>query len=91
MQKLLQDVHIGANLKLLRVSKGLSQSDMVIKLQLYGRNMSRATYAHIEQGVRNVYVSDLVLIREILDVPFDDFFSGISPEEIKKIYEKGAK
>lgn len=82
MQKLLQDVHIGANLKQLRLSKGLSQTDMVTRLQLYGRNMSRATYAHIEQGVRNIYISDLILIKEILGVSFDDFFSGISPDDI---------
>jgi len=75
MQKLLQDVHIGTNLKRLRKSRNLSQADMVIKLQLLGRSMSRANYAHIEQGVRNVFVSDLILFKEILDVSYEDFFT----------------
>jgi transcriptional regulator with XRE-family HTH domain len=75
MQKLLQDVHIGTNLKRLRKSRKLSQTDMVIKLQLLGRSMSRANYAHIEQGVRNVFVSDLILFKEILDVSYEDFFT----------------
>lgn len=76
MQKLLQDknVYIGKNLKRLRLEKGMSQMDMVTKIQLYGRNMSRANYAHIEQGIRNIYVSDLILIKEI--------FAEITIEEV---------
>lgn len=77
MQKFLQDIHIGYNIKRLRQSKGLSQDDMVARLQLRGRNISRATYAHIEQGIRNIYVSDLILIRQILNVSYEDFFQGL--------------
>jgi len=79
MQKLLQNVHIGANLQRLREGRNLTQDGMVIQLQLRGRSMSRAAYAHIEQGIRNVYVSDLILFKEILDVPFEEFFTGLSP------------
>jgi transcriptional regulator with XRE-family HTH domain len=78
MQKLLQDVHIGNNIKKLRKSRNLSQADMVIKLQLLGRSMSRANYAHIEQGVRNVFVSDLILFKEILNVSYEDFFKDLN-------------
>ena len=80
MQKILQDIHIGANLQRLRQSRNLSQADMVIKLQLLGRSMSRANYAHIEQGVRNIYVSDLVLFKTILDVNYEEFFTGLDPQ-----------
>lgn len=79
MQKLLQDVHIGDNLQKLRKDKNLSQYDMVAKLQLLGRSMSRAQYAHIEQGVRNIYISDLILFRDILGVSYEDFFKGLKP------------
>lgn len=79
MQKFLQDVHIGDNLKRLRMQRDLSQSDMVTKLQLLGRSMSRANYAHIEQGIRNIYVSDLMLFKEILNVNYEDFFEGLVP------------
>lgn len=78
MQKLLQDVHIGDNLKLLRLKKGMSQTDISVQFDLHGRVMSRATYAHIEQGIRNIYISDLILLKEILDVSFDDIFHGLS-------------
>lgn len=80
MQKFLQDVHIGANLQRLRQNRNLSQTDMVTKLQLLGRSMSRANYAHIEQGIRNIYVSDLILFREILDVGYEEFFEGLEPQ-----------
>ncbi len=78
-QKFLQDVHIGDNLKRLRNHRNLSQSDMVTKLQLAGRSMSRANYAHIEQGIRNIYVSDLILFKEILNVNYEEFFEGLIP------------
>ncbi len=78
MQKLLQDIHIGKNLQRLRKIKNLSQEDVSIKLTLMGRSMSRANYAHIEQGIRNIFVSDLVLLREIFDVNYDEFFKGLN-------------
>ena len=70
---------IGDNLQRLRQAHNLSQSDMVAKLQLLGRNMSRANYDHIEQGVRNIYISDLILIKEILNVSYEEFFEGLNP------------
>ena len=77
MQKLLQNIHIGENLQRLRKIKGLSQDDMVVKLALKGRTMSRSSYAHIEQGIRNIFVSDLILFKEIFDVSYDEFFKGL--------------
>ena len=79
MQKFLQDVHIGQNLQRLRIERHLSQKDMVSKLALLGRTMSRANYAHIEQGVRNVYISDFILFKEILNVSYEELFRGLNP------------
>jgi len=90
MQKLLQEpnVHIGENLKKLREARKLSQYDMARELQLLGRSMARATYAHIEQGRRNIFISDLILIREILQVSFDQFFEGIKPNVYRRECDK---
>ena len=79
MQKFLQDVHIGQNLQRLRIERHLSQKDMVSKLALVGRTMSRANYAHIEQGVRNVYISDFILFKEIFNVSYEEVFRGLNP------------
>lgn len=54
---------------------------MVKELAARGRKMSRANYAHIEQGIRNIFISDLILIKEILDVSFDDLFEGLEDLE----------
>ena len=78
MQKFLQDVHIGQNLQRLRIERHLSQKDMVSKLALLGRTMSRGNYAHIEQGVRNVYISDFILFKEILNVSYEELFWGLN-------------
>jgi transcriptional regulator with XRE-family HTH domain len=79
MQKLLQDIHIGGNIQRLRKSRNYSQTDMVTKLQLLGRSMSRANYAHIEQGIRNIYISDLILLKKILNVDYEEFFEDLIP------------
>lgn len=57
---------------------------MVKELAARGRKMSRASYAHIEQGIRNIFISDLILIKEILDVSFDDLFEGLEDLEEKE-------
>lgn len=80
MQKLLQDVDFGKNLQRLRKSRNFSQYDMAAKMELLGRSMSRAQYAHIEQGIRNLYISDLILFKEILNVSYEDFFENITPD-----------
>lgn len=81
MQKLVQNVSIGSNIQRIRKSKGMSQNDVAVKMQLMGRQISRAHYANIEQGVRNLFVTDLVLLREIFGVDFADFFEGITFEK----------
>lgn len=83
MRKLLQDVPIGKNLQRLRKLRGISQYDMVIKLELLGRTMTRSNYANIEQGRGNIFVSDLMLFREIFDVSYEEFFKDLSPESDK--------
>ena len=86
MQKLIQDNHFGRNLQKLRKARNLSQSDIIREMALRGRGMSRASYAHIEQGVRNIFINDLILLRDILGVSYDAFFEGLhfipdNPEE----------
>ncbi len=50
--------------------------------------MSRPNYAHIEQGLRNIYITDLILIKEILDVSYDEFFAGVSAADIMEYFSK---
>lgn len=79
MQKLLQDRSFGQNLKRIRKSRGMSQSDVARELQLLGRNISVTQYGHIEQGRANIFVSDLVLLQRIFRVDYSEFFKDLVP------------
>lgn len=79
MQKVLQNVSIGSNIQRIRLLKKLTQPDVVRELELMGRNLSVTHYGHIEQGRKNIFASDLVLLQRIFNVPYDEFFDGLVP------------
>ena len=81
MEKIKQDLSIGKNIQKLRKNRHFSQKDVTIQLNLRGRMISVSGYAHIEQGRQNLYVSDLILLKEILNVPYEAFFEGLTPEK----------
>lgn len=79
-QKILQDLSFGSNIQKIRLSKKMSQSDVVRKLQLLGRTMSVTHYGHIEQGRKNIYVTDLIFLQRIFKVSYEEFFDGLIPQ-----------
>lgn len=79
MQKILQDLHFGKNIQKIRLSKKMSQPDVVRELQLLGRTMSVTHYGHIEQGRKNIYATDLILLQRIFKVDFGEFFNDLIP------------
>lgn len=81
MAKILQDISIGGNLKRIRNSRQMTQSNVCTKLALLGRPMCQANYAKIETGAGNIFVSDLIALKKIFKVSFDDFFEGLEPVE----------
>ena len=79
MAKINQDLNIGINLKKIRKSKGYTQKDLCSKLDLMGRPTSQSTYAQIETGKRNIFLSDLIALKRILNVSYDEIFDGLEP------------
>lgn len=79
MQKIRQDVSIGGNIRALRKKAGLTQEQIVAKLQLAGCDITRSIYSQIEGRTYNVRVSELIALRGILNVDFNAFFEGLSP------------
>lgn len=78
MQKLLtKGVHFGRRLKQLRERRGLSQYDVEIQLNLRGRTMSRSHYANIEQGKGNLFIKDLILLKDIFNAEYHEFFDDL--------------
>ena len=74
MQWILQDIPLGRNIQTVRMSRNLTQMQVVEKMQLIGSSISRSTYANIETGRRNIKASDLRALREVLNVDYSEFF-----------------
>ena len=53
----MQYISIGENLKKLRKVTGMTQNDICARLDVMGRPMSQSTYAQLEMGARNIFVS----------------------------------
>lgn len=74
MQWILQDIPLGRNIQTIRMSRNMTQLQVIEKMQLLGSSMSRSTYANIESGRRNIKASDLKALQSIFNVDFSEFF-----------------
>ena len=80
-QKIRPTPSFGNNLRKIRKSHGYTQEEIVAKLQLKNLNISRSVYAQIECGTYNIKISELIALKEIYNISFDDFFESISIEQ----------
>lgn len=76
-QKIRRDLNMGSNLRRLRDNAGLSQEKLCAKLQLYGCDIGRTTYAKYESGELNIKASVIVALKKIYNCSYDDFFMGL--------------
>ena len=60
---------IGNNIKLLREKAGMTQEMLAAKLQVSG-----CSIAKIEVGQRHLYPDEILLIKQILRVEYEDIF-----------------
>ncbi len=74
MTKLILDIDIGEKLKNFRKRAGYTQMDVVRKANLYGSKISESTYSKIEQGSRNIFASDLVILKLVLGFSYESLF-----------------
>ena len=65
---------IGANIRLLRENNNMTQEVLAAKMQLMGCEITRSAVAKIEVGQRHLYSDEIVLIKQILNVSYDDIF-----------------
>lgn len=72
------EYNIGRNIRRYRLESKLTQEETIEKLRLWGIQMSRGTYSHIECGLDNIRVEELLALAEIFGVEAGDFFSGMS-------------
>ncbi len=77
--KILNEQIFGDNIRKIRESRGMTQEEVIAKLQTFGSPLSRSTYSIIEMGEGNIFVSDLVGLQRIFQVPYERFFESIEP------------
>lgn len=65
---------IGINIRNLREKAGLTQEMLSAKLQVNGCDITRSAVAKIEVGQRHLYPDEIMLIKKILNVTYDDIF-----------------
>lgn len=65
---------VGNNIKILREKANMTQETLAARLQLHGCDITRSAIAKIEVGQRHLYPDEIVLIKTILSVSYEDIF-----------------
>ena len=68
------ETKIGNNIRRLRENAGLTQEQLAAKLQVMGCDITRSAVAKIEVGQRHLYPDEIILIKEILKVSYEEIF-----------------
>ena len=80
-QKIRRDRNMGANLRKLRDTAGISQEKLCAELQRRGCDIGRTTYAKYESGELNIRASVLVELHDFYRCSYDAFFEGLDTNE----------
>lgn len=66
----------GTNLRKIRESKKMTQETVAAKMQVNGCDLTRSALAKIEVAQRHIYADEILLLKEIYGVSFDELFYG---------------
>ena len=80
MSALVANAALGMQLRRLRRNRHIHHVEMVELLCARGREIDKEAYNAMEQGRSNMRLSDLLLLRKILDTPLEAFFEGVTQE-----------
>ncbi|MCQ2485100.1 MAG: helix-turn-helix domain-containing protein [Clostridia bacterium] len=65
---------IGQNTRQLREERNITQDVLAAKLQVNGCDITRSAIAKIKVGQRHLYPDEIMMIKKILDVSYDEIF-----------------
>ena len=68
---------VGNNIRILREKANMTQEVLSAKLQLLGCDITRSAVAKIEVGQRHLYPDEIILIKKVLNVRYEDIFDNI--------------
>lgn len=66
------DRKVGLRIRNARERRKLTQEQLSAQLQTRGCDVTRSALAKIEAGQRHIYVYELRVLRELLDVPYEE-------------------
>lgn len=66
------DWEVGQRVRAVRERRGLTQEQLAARLQTHDCDITRSALAKIEAGQRHIYLFELRVLREILDVPYEN-------------------
>lgn len=66
------DKQFGARLRVIREKRHLTQEQLSAMLQVRGIDLTRSALAKIEVGQRHVYLDELIALRKILGVSYEE-------------------
>ncbi len=65
---------VGKNIRNLREKCNMTQEILSVRMQLAGCDITRSAVAKIEVGQRHLYPDEVILIKEILNVSYEEIF-----------------
>lgn len=68
------ETKVGNNIRSLREKRGMTQEVLSARLQVLGCDITRSAIAKIEVGQRHLYPDEIILIKQILSVSYDEIF-----------------
>lgn len=66
---------VGDNIRVIREKRKMTQEQLAAKIQLRGCDITRSAVAKIEVGQRHLYPDEIILLKDILKVSYDDIFN----------------
>ncbi len=66
---------VGQNVRKFRLQAGLTQERLAAKLQVEGCDITRSAVAKIEVGQRHLYPDELILLKKIFNVTYEELLS----------------
>lgn len=69
------ETKVGGNIRSLRENANMTQEQLATKLQVNGCDITRSAVAKIEVGQRHLYPDEIILIKKILNVSYDEIFN----------------